>query len=87
MVQSAIRSEGGLFAGATVLAIAHRLNTVIDYDRILVLDAGRVVEYGTPRELLEKPITSPDSWFAKMVRDMGPEASKGLYDIVYGRSI
>ncbi|KAL5363198.1 P-loop containing nucleoside triphosphate hydrolase protein [Aspergillus floccosus] len=38
----------------TVLMIAHRLETVIDMDRVLVLDAGRVVEYDHPARLLEK---------------------------------
>jgi ATP-binding cassette, subfamily C (CFTR/MRP), member 4 len=39
------------FAEATVLAIAHRLDTVMDYDRILVLGGGQVLEYGSPEEL------------------------------------
>jgi ATP-binding cassette, subfamily C (CFTR/MRP), member 4 len=39
------------FAEATVLAIAHRLDTVMDYDRILVLGGGQVLECGSPEEL------------------------------------
>lgn len=38
----------------TILTIAHRLQTIIDYDKVLVLEAGRVVEYGEPWVLLEK---------------------------------
>merc|ERR1711988_1267278 len=41
------------FQDQTVITVAHRLNTIIDYDRVLVLDAGRVVEYGPPEELLD----------------------------------
>ncbi|XP_068622150.1 probable multidrug resistance-associated protein lethal(2)03659 [Battus philenor] len=48
-IQSTIRSK---FAGSTVLTIAHRLNTVMDYDRVIVMDKGRVVESGHPFELL-----------------------------------
>ena len=39
--------------GHTTLVIAHRLSTVMDADEILVLDAGRIIERGTHRSLLE----------------------------------
>ncbi|KAJ3326933.1 hypothetical protein HDU76_012497 [Blyttiomyces sp. JEL0837] len=42
------------FKNATVISIAHRLNTVAGFDKVLVLDAGRVVEHGSPAELLRK---------------------------------
>jgi len=37
-----------------VLTIAHRLNTVLDYDRVLVLGEGKVIEFDTPAALLKK---------------------------------
>jgi ATP-binding cassette subfamily B protein len=45
------RALEALMRGRTVLAIAHRLSTVAGFDRIIVLDEGRVVEDGTPAEL------------------------------------
>lgn len=83
LIQRAIRSENGLFAQSTVLTIAHRLDTVIDFDLILVLDEGRVAEFGSPEELLFKKQESDDgAWFAKMVAEMGPEARKRLLERV-----
>lgn len=49
LIQSTIREK---FANCTVITIAHRLSTVIDYDRILVMDAGKCMEFATPYELL-----------------------------------
>lgn len=49
-IQLAIRSE---FKESTILCIAHRIRTVIDFDLILVLDKGQVAEYGSPIDLLE----------------------------------
>jgi ABC-type multidrug transport system fused ATPase/permease subunit len=66
-IQNAIRD---LFEGATVLTIAHRLNTVADYDKILVLGNGRVLEEGSPKELLEEK--GGVGVFAQMVAQTGP---------------
>merc|ERR1719401_1571712 len=49
LIQKAVRVA---FVGATVLTIAHRLNTIMDYDKILVLEQGRVLEYDAPSALL-----------------------------------
>ena len=51
LIQRSIR-EG--FHNSTLIVIAHRLSTVTDLDRILVLSEGRVVEFGEPRVLMER---------------------------------
>lgn len=50
LIQTTIRSK---FAECTVLTIAHRLHTVMDSDKVLVMDAGRMVEYDHPHNLLQ----------------------------------
>ncbi|WP_189534143.1 ABCB family ABC transporter ATP-binding protein/permease [Paludibacterium paludis] len=53
--EKAIQSElAAISANRTTLVIAHRLSTVVDADRILVMDQGEIVEAGTHRELLER---------------------------------
>ncbi|EYC24800.1 hypothetical protein Y032_0013g2114 [Ancylostoma ceylanicum] len=64
LLQRTIREQ---FADCTVLTIAHRLNTVMDCDRLLVLEAGRIVEFDSPRVLLAKQ----DGLFRSMAKDAG----------------
>ncbi|KAL2753621.1 hypothetical protein ACRALDRAFT_1051871 [Sodiomyces alcalophilus JCM 7366] len=52
MIQATLRSP--LFSNRTIITVAHRINTILDSDRVVVLDKGEVVEFDTPRELLKK---------------------------------
>lgn len=81
-IQKVIRAPGGLFSNSTILTIAHRLQTIIDYDYILVLDDGNAVEYGRPSELLEKHVDDPTAFFHRMILEMGPESYSRLRSLV-----
>lgn len=51
LMQRLIREE---FSECTVLTVAHRLDTIMDSDRVIVLDAGKLVEMGSPEELMKR---------------------------------
>lgn len=62
------------FADCTVLTIAHRLNTIIESDKVLVMDGGVVAEFGEPHKLLQ----DPNGIFAELVSHAGEAASRKL---------
>ncbi|XP_021344771.1 multidrug resistance-associated protein 1-like, partial [Mizuhopecten yessoensis] len=64
LIQNTIRTE---FHDCTILTIAHRLNTIMDYDKIMVLDAGVIREYEIPHILLQ----DKETIFYGMAKDAG----------------
>ena len=58
----------------TVITIAHRLRTIIDFDRVIVMDGGKVSEIGTPLELIKKE----GGAFKALVAAQGPEEQAAL---------
>lgn len=71
LIQDTIRTK---FSDCTVLTIAHRLHTVMDNDKVLVMDAGEVVEFGHPYELIQKP----DGFFKRLIDQTGNATSTAL---------
>lgn len=69
-IQNKIREN---FPDSTIITIAHRLITIADYDQVVVLDAGRVAEKGSPASLLN----DPNGIFTSMVESTG-EITAGL---------
>jgi len=76
LIQKTIREE---FKSCTMLIIAHRLNTIIDCDRVLLLNAGQVLEFDTPEDLL----SNEESAFAKMVQSTGAANAQYLKSLVF----
>lgn len=74
LVQRTIRDQ---FDECTVLTIAHRLHTVMDSDRVLVMDAGKAVEFGHPHELLKQP----KGFLRKLVNQTGDATAAQLVGI------
>ncbi|KAJ2522195.1 hypothetical protein GGI11_001797 [Coemansia sp. RSA 2049] len=76
-IQQTIR--GPEFANSTLFCIAHRLRTIIDYDKVLVLDNGRVAEYDTPYNLLQNErgiftsLCKKSGEYSYMVKTVSPE--------------
>ncbi|XP_054155704.1 multidrug resistance-associated protein 1-like [Oppia nitens] len=64
LIQQTIRQE---FKSCTVLTIAHRINTILDYNRVLVLSDGRVAEFDSPDQLLDDRTTI----FYSLAKDAG----------------
>jgi len=76
IIQSTIRRA---FKNCTVLTIAHRLNTIMDSDMVLVLEKGEVAEYDSPLSLLQK-----QGLFYSMVQATGASSAEYLEKIAKG---
>lgn len=64
MLQTTLRSN--MFENRTIITIAHRINTILDSDRIIVLQQGKVAEFDSPSELIRKR-----GLFYELVREAG----------------
>ncbi len=69
------------FPNTTLLVIAHRLNTVMDMDRILGLSEGKVLEFESPAKLVKEP----KSLLYSLVQATGKDGAQHLIDIATGK--
>lgn len=77
LIQKTIDKE---FADCTRLTIAHRLNTVMNSDRVLVMDKGIAAEFDTPKNLLK----NPNGIFSQLVAQTGQANARLLRSMVFG---
>ena len=80
LIQETIRNE---FKDCTVLTIAHRLHTIMDYDKVLVLDAGRIAQFDAPHILAQ----NRDGIFAQMLETTGKPMEEHLKKIALQSSV
>ena len=79
LIQKTVREA---FKHVTVLTIAHRLISVMDSDRVLVLDGGEVAEFGAPSQLLQRPAGA----FSALVNQTGPQNAAHLKSLALGQT-
>ncbi|KAI1289975.1 putative multidrug resistance-associated protein [Halotydeus destructor] len=79
LIQRTIKDQ---FRHCTVVTVAHRLNTIIDMDKVLVMDAGQVKEYDEPHQLLQNK-----GLFYDMVMQTGNEMASALLDAAHRASL
>ena len=71
LIQATIRNE---FKTSTIMTIAHRINTIMDSDKVVVMEDGNVREFDSPQNLLMKE----DSMFYSMAKEAGLTNSKKM---------
>lgn len=74
LIQQTIKEN---FTELTMLTIAHRLNTIIECDRVMVMDAGKILEFDEPYKLLQKP----DGSFKALIDQTGAGSAQKLAEI------
>ena len=76
IIQQVLKTE---FKDSTIITIAHRLSTIIQYDKILVLDSGKMAEFGSPCSLLE----DPESYLSQFVGGHGCQQHLQLLSLAH----
>ena len=80
LIQATIKKN---FKEQTVMTIAHRLNTIMESDKILVMDAGKIVEFGPPLALLKRQ----DGYFTSLLNETGKESFNMLKNMALKKAL
>ncbi|CAD8050089.1 unnamed protein product [Paramecium sonneborni] len=79
------------FTNCTLITIAHRLNTIADYDKVMVVSEGKVIEFDTPYNLLANSINSTSidktTEFSRLVKNTGDQNAQAIFDIAKQKQI
>ncbi|CAD8164668.1 unnamed protein product [Paramecium octaurelia] len=79
------------FSDCTLITIAHRLNTIADYDKVMVVNEGQVIEFDTPFNLLANSINSTfvdkSTEFSRLVKNTGDQNAQAIFDIAYSKYV
>lgn len=73
-IQTLIHQE---FSHATVLTVAHRINTIITSDKVMVLEMGEMKEFDAPKRLLK----NPDSLFSNLLKELKTKEDKPNWNL------
>ncbi|CAK58832.1 unnamed protein product (macronuclear) [Paramecium tetraurelia] len=79
------------FSDCTLITIAHRLNTIADYDKVMVVSEGQVIEFDTPFNLLANSVNSifvdKATEFSKLVKNTGEQNTQLIFDIAKSKQL
>jgi ABC-type multidrug transport system fused ATPase/permease subunit len=75
LIQDLVKKQ---FKDSTIISIAHRLNTIAEFDRVAVLGDGELLEFDSPKTLLSR-----DSEFTKLVDASGSSNAQMIKEIVF----
>ncbi|CAD8103786.1 unnamed protein product [Paramecium sonneborni] len=79
------------FSDCTLITIAHRLNTIADYDKVMVISEGQVIEFDTPFNLLANSLDSisvdKNTEFSRLVKNTGEQNTQAIFDITKSKQL
>ncbi|CAD8128706.1 unnamed protein product [Paramecium sonneborni] len=87
-IQNTLKTK---FSDCTLITIAHRLNTIADYDKVMVISEGQVIEFDTPFNLLANSLDSisvdKNTEFSRLVKNTGEQNTQAIFDITKSKQL